>query len=750
MIRNDTETTLVRDTDSQSDHDGQVKFDVVSVESGISSGESERQKSAEETSHLVVRLKVPVPPDRVSLNSSSFVSDYHSDSSSEADYGLPIRRLKTPREIKLKLFVAFLLIVIIVNVTVIWILHIPKPLTFHLGHATISDFTKLSLLYDGNIVLEGRFAGNLPDTVPFSCLGKLDKHNNRLCLLWKGHVKLNATYTHYKESGTECYNIEWNSLNQDYKPNDCFSMSTASWYGGGEMYNQKWPINSCNVSTTPFVSTDLRYNKEGFGSVLEPYWLSSQGVAIYVDDNSPLHVSLNHVSGDELCLQANYDNSMYMYTVPENKLSTLKYTICTNSNIKTTHQFIVQQYFQTPKEYPSESIFQLPVWSTTHLYPDANQSLITNYAEQIQEYSFNCSQFIIDDGYLLRYGDFDFNPSRFPDPSDMFDTLHGMGLNTILWMHPFANTDSNAFSKGLVQGYWIRGPRDSSPALTQWWNGIAASVLDVTYSKAVIWFTEKLNTVKQKYGVKSFQFVGGEVSWLPPVFSTHQPLSHPSEFTTLFAAIASSFGTNTQIKAAYHSQTLPVFLSMTDKESEWNSTNGLQSIIPTILTYSIMGYPFVIPDVIGGHGNDSIPDKELYIRWLELTAFLPVMHFSTPPWFYEMEVIELSRHWVGFHENVIAPKLLVLAREYLLTGDPVIRPLWWENPSDQTTFDIDTEFLIGSDTLVAPILKKGVFERQVYLPNGSWKNELSKETVGGGKWINVQVPINKVAYFTKL
>lgn len=37
-------------------------------------------------------------------------------------------------------------------------------------------------------------------------------------------------------------------------------------------------------------------------------------------------------------------------------------------------------------------------------------------------------------------------------------------------------------------------------------------------------------------------------------------------------------------------------------------------------------------------GKDALPDKELYIRWLELSAFLPVMQFSIPPWAYDKEV----------------------------------------------------------------------------------------------------------------
>ena len=60
---------------------------------------------------------------------------------------------------------------------------------------------------------------------------------------------------------------------------------------------------------------------------------------------------------------------------------------------------------------------------------------------------------------------------------------------------------------------------------------------------------------------------------------------------------------------------------MGDKESRWGYDNGLQSLIPTILTMVILGYPYILPDMIGGNGyvyddtvenpfiNTELPDR---------------------------------------------------------------------------------------------------------------------------------------------
>jgi len=43
-----------------------------------------------------------------------------------------------------------------------------------------------------------------------------------------------------------------------------------------------------------------------------------------------------------------------------------------------------------------------------------------------------------------------------------------------------------------------------------------------------------------------------------------------------------------------------------DKDSHWRRDNGLLSLIPSVLLYGILGYPFVLPDMIGGNAYNSI------------------------------------------------------------------------------------------------------------------------------------------------
>lgn len=53
---------------------------------------------------------------------------------------------------------------------------------------------------------------------------------------------------------------------------------------------------------------------------------------------------------------------------------------------------------------------------------------------------------------------------------------------------------------------------------------------------------------------------------------------------------------------------------------------------------SLAGYPFILPDMIGGNAYGEAPSKELFIRWAQANALLPAMQFSLLPWDYDQEV----------------------------------------------------------------------------------------------------------------
>jgi alpha-glucosidase (family GH31 glycosyl hydrolase) len=77
---------------------------------------------------------------------------------------------------------------------------------------------------------------------------------------------------------------------------------------------------------------------------------------------------------------------------------------------------------------------------------------------------------------------------------------------------------------------------------------------------------------------------------------------------------------------------------MSDKSSTWSIENGLKALVTSLLAMNMVGYSFVIPDMVGGNGYTDFPTKELFIRWLQANTFMPTIQFSYAPWDFDEEV----------------------------------------------------------------------------------------------------------------
>jgi hypothetical protein len=87
------------------------------------------------------------------------------------------------------------------------------------------------------------------------------------------------------------------------------------------------------------------------------------------------------------------------------------------------------------------------------------------------------------------------------------------------------------------------------------------------------------------------------------------------------------------VRTGHKTQGVSLFTRMGDRFSTWDVSNGLQSIIPTLLTSGLLGYPFCLPDMIGGNAYfGQRPSHELMVRWTQVNALMPAMQFSIAPW----------------------------------------------------------------------------------------------------------------------
>ncbi|MFE7576088.1 glycoside hydrolase family 31 protein [Streptomyces sp. NPDC057521] len=174
---------------------------------------------------------------------------------------------------------------------------------------------------------------------------------------------------------------------------------------------------------------------------------------------------------------------------------------------------------------------------------------------------------------------------------------------------------------------------------------------------------------------------------------------------------------------------------------------GLRASLALVLGLGLCGVPYSGPDV---GGFDGSPSPELYLRWFQLGAYLPLFRTHAAidagrrePWEFGPEVLAGARKVLVERER-LRPYWVTLARLAALTGAPYVRPLWWSAPGDRGLRDCEDAFLLGDALLVAPVLEPGVVRRAVRLPPGRWYDTVSGAVYEGPGRVVVEAPLSRV------
>jgi alpha-glucosidase len=181
-----------------------------------------------------------------------------------------------------------------------------------------------------------------------------------------------------------------------------------------------------------------------------------------------------------------------------------------------------------------------------------------------------------------------------------------------------------------------------------------------------------------------------------------------------------------------------------DSETSWRA---LRNTIGTVLGLGLSGIPFSGPDIGGFSGS---PSAELYIRWLQLAAFLPFFRthssLGTPrrePWVYGEPYTSIARHALKTRQRLL-PYLYTSVWQTCQNGIPMARPLFWLEPEDERLRRIDDTFLLGDNLLVAPALQEGACERELTLPSGTWFNLWDDTRQEGPAMVKLPSPIDRI------
>ena len=199
-------------------------------------------------------------------------------------------------------------------------------------------------------------------------------------------------------------------------------------------------------------------------------------------------------------------------------------------------------------------------------------------------------------------------------------------------------------------------------------------------------------------------------------------------------------------------QRYSVFPWSTDVSRSWG---GLQPQVTIMLNAGLSGLGYMSHDV-GGFAVDpsNKRDGELYIRWLQLGLFSPMLRthstYHAEPYHYTefgdltLRIIKQRYTWLPYNYT--------LAFENARNGLPMVRPLgFYEDDMNISRYDgIWDQYLWGHDVMVAPVLQQGAVSREITFPEGTWVDiNHPEKRYQGHTTVNYSAPLEVLPLFAR-
>ncbi|MDO3408602.1 glycoside hydrolase family 31 protein [Saccharibacillus sp. CPCC 101409] len=417
---------------------------------------------------------------------------------------------------------------------------------------------------------------------------------------------------------------------------------------------------------------------------------------------------------------------------------------------------VVSRYTGLTGRTPLPQLWTLGMHQSRWSY--APEARVLEVAKLFREHDVPLDAIHLDIDYMDGYRVFTWDGERFPDPKAMTDKLAEQGIKIVTIIDPGVKKDKGygIFDEGLEKGYYATDrdgvtyvntvwpgdsvyPDFSDEPVRRWWAGNQKIMTDD--GVAGIWndMNEPASFTGPLPDDVRFKNDGRETDHR----EIHNVYGHLMSRAT-FDGIKEATGKRPFVitRAAYAGTQKYSTVWTGDNQSFWEH---LRLSIPMLLNLGLSGFAFAGCDV-GGFSHDCTP--ELLVRWVQAGAFSPLFRNHTAigtrdqePWAFDETTLDAYRKAVKLRYKLL-PYLYDLMREAEQTGLAPLRPLVLEFPDDPAAREVNDQFLLGSRILVAPVVEQGKTHRAVYLPQGTWIDYNSGESVEGGRTVLAEAPLD--------
>jgi alpha-glucosidase (family GH31 glycosyl hydrolase) len=494
-------------------------------------------------------------------------------------------------------------------------------------------------------------------------------------------------------------------------------------------------------------------------AIYAPFYQSTSGYGLYVANTTPGTFDVGVTNPDELSFRFETGST------PESQ--------------RLTYYLFAGDYKQVLDEYtsitgrpyvPPDWAFkhwrwrdELPLDQTAELDGVTMNAWVADDLSNYEKYGIPPGVYLIDRPWQpgeFGFARFEWDPARLPNAGAMLNVIKQRGYKLAVFTTAWALGDGPQDNRAEATAGHYLAPNSNrtvdmtNPAATEWWWG------------------KHIDFTKQ-YGVSLWKLDRGEEQI-------------PSETTDIW-----SNGENgRELRNTYPLRQLQTFRDALDKAGDkdvvifaragyagsqhnaifWGGDSagadnlgagpgtdlGLRNAIIELQRVGFMGFPIWGSDTGGYY---EFKDRDAFARWLEFSAFTPIMeiggHGTHAPWDMpteprvDDEMIAIYKKYVLLH-HALLDYTKKYAAEAGKTGVPIARALAIEFPDDVQARDRWDEFMYGDDVLVAPVWRTGERSREVYLPKGTWEDFWDKsKTFAGPQTITVDAPLDSIPLFVR-
>ncbi len=176
-------------------------------------------------------------------------------------------------------------------------------------------------------------------------------------------------------------------------------------------------------------------------------------------------------------------------------------------------------------------------------------------------------------------------------------------------------------------------------------------------------------------------------------------------------------------------------------------------------TASNVAYPWWSHD-IGGHCM-GIKNDELYLRWVQLGVYSPVMRLHSTnnefmgkePWNYSGSVGKIATEALRFRHRLL-PYIYTMNYRTHTECRAICEPMYYAYPEDENAYKCRNEFFFGTELIVAPITrptspKTRMASVKVWIPEGRYTDIFTGRIYSGNKFVEMYRDLETIPVLAK-